>query len=310
MYRLFFFVPLMLVMITITPVLAQDSTSSTAAASVQGEDEVTVKRRVAIGRFTNETRYGQTLLRDSDLDPLGKQAADIMAAYLVQTGVFVVLERTDISEILKEQRVSGESNNLIGADTLVVGSIVEFGRAEEGSRAVFKRERTQKAYAKVAIRLVDVSTGVAFHSATGSGEATTTTKTKLFSGTSARFDQTLTDKALSIAIEDVLEELVNTISAREWRTDVLAIEGGSVFVTGGESQGLKIGDYLVVKRRGTEVKSRQTGATINLPATTVANLIIESQFGEGELQEGSVARLTSGSLENIPLEELYVVLGS
>ena len=310
MYRLFFFVPLMLVMITITPVLAQDSSSSTAAASVQGEDEVTVKRRVAIGRFTNETRYGQTLLRDSDLDPLGKQAADIMAAYLVQTGVFVVLERTDISEILKEQRVSGESNNLIGADTLVVGSIVEFGRAEEGSRAVFKRERTQKAYAKVAIRLVDVSTGVAFHSATGSGEATTTTKTKLFSGTSARFDQTLTDKALSIAIEDVLEELVNTISAREWRTDVLAIEGGSVFVTGGESQGLKIGDYLVVKRRGTEVKSRQTGATINLPATTVANLIIESQFGEGELQEGSVARLTSGSLENIPLEELYVVLGS
>ena len=93
----------MLVMITITPVLAQDSSSSTAAASVQGEDEVTVKRRVAIGRFTNETRYGQTLLRDSDLDPLGKQAADIMAAYLVQTGVFVVLERTDISEILKEQ---------------------------------------------------------------------------------------------------------------------------------------------------------------------------------------------------------------
>lgn len=301
--------------LSIQPANAQEPISSvtpatTTSTASNGVDEVAVKRRVAIGRFTNETRYGQTLLRDSDLDPLGKQAADIMAAYLVQTGAFVVLERTDISEVLKEQQVAGSDNSLIGADTLVVGSIVEFGRADEGSRAVFKRERTQRAYAKVAIRLVDVRTGVAFHSATGSGEATTTTKTKLFSGTSARFDQTLTDKALSIAVEDVLEELINTISEREWRTDILAVEGGSVFITGGQSQGLKVGDQLVVKRLGREVKSRQTGATINLPASTVANLVIESQFGEGELQEGSVTQLTSGTLQDVPLDELYVVLGS
>lgn len=276
-------------------------------ASIEAPAEVSLKRRVAIGRFTNETRYGQTLLRDSDLDPLGKQAADILAAYLVQSGAFIVLERTDVSEVLKEQGVAGGSNALIGADTLIVGSIVEFGRADEGQRQVFKRERTQRAYAKVAIRLVDVRTGVAFHSATGSGEATTTTKTKLFSGTSARFDGTLTDKALSVAIEDVLEELVNTISKREWRTDILAIENGQIFISGGQAQGLRPGDRLIVKRMGQEVLSRQTGATMNLPATTVASLVVESTFGNGELQEGSVTRISEGSLENIPLQELYVV---
>lgn len=270
--------------------------------------EVSLKRRVAIGRFTNETRYGQTLLRDSDLDPLGKQAADILAAYLVQSGAFIVLERTDANEVIKEQGVGGENSGLIGADTLIVGSIVEFGRADEGERAVFKRERTQKAYAKVAIRLIDVRTGVAFHSATGSGEATTTTKTLLLSGTSARYDSTLTDKALSVAIEDVLEELVNTIAAREWRTDILAVENGQVFVSGGESQGLKAGDVLLVKRRGREVQSRQTGAVMNLPSTVVAHLVVESTFGSGELQEGSVTRVTQGALNNIPLEELYVVM--
>lgn len=287
------------------PITAQE-TSPAFSAEVQGD--VALKRRVAIGRFTNETRYGQTLLRDSNLDPLGKQAADILAAYLVQSGAFVVIERTDLSQVLKEQRVSGEDGGLIGADTLIVGSIVEFGRGDEGSRQVFKRERVQRAYAKVAIRLVDVRTGVAFHSATGSGEATTTTQTKLFSGTSARFDQTLTDKALSIAVEDVLEELVNTISAREWRADILAIEDGAVFISGGAAQGLKIGQRLSVMRTGRQVQSRQTGAAINLPSTTVAELVIDSQFGAGELQEGSVTRVIQGSLTDIPLEELYVVV--
>lgn len=287
------------------PISAQEAAPGISA---EAQDDVALKRRVAIGRFTNETRYGQTLLRDSNLDPLGKQAADIMAAYLVQSGAFIVIERTDLSQVLNEQRVSGEDGGLIGADTLIVGSIVEFGRGDEGSRQVFKRERVQKAYAKVAIRLVDVRTGVAFHSATGTGEATTTTQTKLFSGTSAQFDQTLTDKALSIAVEDVLEELVNTISAREWRTDILAVEDGAVFISGGATQGLKVGQRLSVMRTGRQVQSRQTGAAISLPSTNVAELVIDSQFGAGELQEGSVTRVTQGSLTDIPLEELYVVV--
>ncbi|EDL49083.1 CsgG/HfaB family protein [Erythrobacter sp. SD-21] len=296
-----------LAMIAPTAVAQEVSASQQVAAS---GDEIVLKRRVAIGRFTNETRYGQTLLRDSDLDPLGKQAADIMAAYLIDSNAFIVVERTDANEVLKEQGVGGETSGLIGADTIIVGSIVEFGRADEGERAVFKRERTQKAYAKVAIRLVDVRTGVAFHSATGSGEATTTTKTKLFSGTTARYDGTLTDKALSVAIEDVLEDLINSLSAREWRTDILAVEGGEVFIAGGETQGLRPGDTLVVKQRGRSIKSRQTGSTIELPAATVARLTVDSTFGSGELNEGSVTRVTSGSIDGIPLGELFVSVES
>ena len=86
MRKLIFLAPLLLGTMSLTPAIAQERGISSSAASMQSENEVTVKRRVAIGRFTNETRYGQTLLRDSDIDPLGKQAADIMAAYLVQTG--------------------------------------------------------------------------------------------------------------------------------------------------------------------------------------------------------------------------------
>ncbi|AIT82802.1 CsgG/HfaB family protein [Novosphingobium pentaromativorans] len=275
---------------------------------VKQDEPLSLKRKIAIGRFTNETRYGQTLLRDSNLDPLGKQAADILAAYLVQSGDFLVFERGDMTQIASEQeRLGGADEDMVGVDTLIIGSIVEFGRSEDGKRGLFNRERTQRAHAKVAIRLVDVRTGLAFHSATGSGEATTETKTTLGMGSTARFDGSLTDKALSVAIEDVLEELSNTIQAREWRTDILAVENGQVFVSGGPSQGLKAGARLAVMKAGRSVKSRQTGLSLQLPATAVAGLEVVSHFGSGELGEGSIARITSGSLESLDDAELYVV---
>lgn len=283
-----------------TPVFAQGEQATSS-------DQKALKQKVAIGRFTNETRYGQTLLRDSNLDPLGKQAADIMAAYLVQSNAFLVFERTDTSQIEAERARAGDDSSMVGVDTLILGSIVEFGRSEDGERGLFSRERTQRAHAKVAIRLVDVRTGLVFHSATGSGEATTETKTTLGMGSTSRFDGSLTDKALSVAVEDVLEELVKTIQARPWRTDILAIEGDQIYISGGSSQGLQAGDRLAVLRPGRRVESQQTGVPIELPATRVGELEVVSHFGSGELTEGSIARLVSGALDSETVSNLYVV---
>ena len=275
-------------------------------AAVTAAVPKTLKLKLAVGRFSNETRYGQSLLRDSDTDPLGKQAADILSAYLAQTGKFMVFERPDLIKIEREQ-VRGKDNNTIGVDTLIIGSIVEFGRTEDGQRGLFNRERVQKAQAKVAIRLVDVRTGLVFHSATGRGEATTQTKTILGMGSTTRFDGTLTDKALSVAVEDMLEELVNTLSARKWRTDILAVEGAQVFISGGDKQGLRVGDRLRVMRSGKTIRSAQTGFDITLPASDVAQLQIVSLFGDSETDQGAITQLTRGTMTGIPLTELFVV---
>ena len=275
-------------------------------AAVTAAVPKTLKLKLAVGRFSNETRYGQSLLRDSDTDPLGKQAADILSAYLAQTGKFMVFERPDLIKIEREQ-VLGKDNNTIGVDTLIIGSIVEFGRTEDGQRGLFNRERVQKAQAKVAIRLVDVRTGLVFHSATGRGEATTQTKTILGMGSTTRFDGTLTDKALSVAVEDMLEELVNTLSARKWRTDILAVEGAQVFISGGDKQGLRVGDRLRVMRSGKTIRSAQTGFDIALPASDVAQLQIVSLFGDSETDQGAITQLTRGTMTGIPLTELFVV---
>jgi curli biogenesis system outer membrane secretion channel CsgG len=266
-----------------------------------------LKTKIAIGRFSNETRYGASLLRDDNFDPLGKQAADILSAYLVKTGKFLVLERSDLGKIENEQMQAGQPKSVVGADTLIIGSVVEFGRTEDGKRGLLNKERIQRAHAKVAIRLVDVRTGLAYFSATGQGEATTDTKTVLGIGSTSSYDGTLTDKALSVAVEDMLERLVNSLSARKWRTDVLSVDGSQIYISGGQHQGLNVGDKLSVVRPGRIIKSAQTGFDIQLPSTSVGTLQVVSLFGETETNEGAITQLVAGSIAGLDPQSLMVV---
>ncbi len=43
---------------------------------VKKNEPTGLKRKVAIGRFTNETRYGQSFFVDKNSDKIGKQAMD------------------------------------------------------------------------------------------------------------------------------------------------------------------------------------------------------------------------------------------
>ena len=275
------------------------SEASEAQGIVSPESQAATKSfksKVAIGRFSNETRYGKSLLREGEADPLGDQAGDIMAAYLTQADKFLIFERPNISQIEQEQARTG-TQNVVGVDTLILGSIVEFGRTDDGQRGLFNKKKVQRARAKVAVRLVDVRTGLVFHSATGEGEATTETKTILGIGSVNKFDGTLSDKAISVAIEDVIEELVTTIQSRPWKSDILQVRGEQVFIAGGKSQGLKIGDRLAVMLEGETITSDQSGLGITLPAEKLGEIEVVSLFGDSEVNEGAVTRLIMGTLE-------------
>src|SRR5882724_13685730 len=66
----------------------------------------TLKRKVAIGRFTNETRYGKTFLVDANNDPLGKQVSDMLSTRLVASQQFLVFERPDLDKVKAEQSIA------------------------------------------------------------------------------------------------------------------------------------------------------------------------------------------------------------
>ncbi len=115
-------------------------------------------------------------------------------------------------------------------------------------------------------------------------------------GDRATFDSTLNDKALSASVANLLDKLVNQLSDKPWTSGILSVEGENVLISGGERQGLKIGDRLLVMVPGKVIKSPQTGFNIQLPHTQVGELEITGFFGDSETNEGSICRVVEGSL--------------
>lgn len=266
-----------------------------AQAQVAKPDKKTFKRKIAIGRFTNETRYGKTFLRDDDLDPLGKQVTDMLSSRLVESGRFLVFERPDLTKLKAEQEILGDSN-LVGVDTLILGSLTEFGRSTIGKSGFLSATKKQIATATVEVRLVDPRTGHVFFSATGSGEANTESGSVAGFGSKADYDASLNDRAISAAISDMLGDLINKLEERPWRTDILEVEGDKLYISGGSRQGLKVGDELAIMREGKKVRSKQSGFDISLPPSQVGTGKVLAFFGDSEANEGSVVQLTSGTL--------------
>jgi len=285
------------------PKEAQVAAQQQAAAEPSGKR---YKTKIAILRFTNETNYGRSLLNDADLDRIGKQASDMLASRLVQSGKFIVLERPDVQKLEREQMVGGNAAGLVGSDTVISGAVTEFGRSIAGKQGFLSSTKLQVARAKVDIRLVDVRTGHAYFSAQGTGEASTESGEVAGFGSKAGYDATLNDRAIAAAITDVIDRLVSTLSDRPWRTDILRVQNGRVFISGGKTQGVGAGDVLAVMQAGEVVKSKQTGFDVALPPTQVATLKVLSLFGDSETSEGAVCELTSGTVAPALVPELFV----
>jgi len=270
-------------------------------AEVKPEEKI-FKRKVAIGRVSNETRYGRTFWRDDALDPLGKQVSDKLAAELISSKKFLIFERPDLGKLQNEQVIIGESD-LVGVDALIIGSLTEFARNTTGETGFLSKTKIQTARAVVDIRLVDSLTGYAFFSATGTGEAQMESGEIAGFGSKADYDATLNDKAIAAAVADVIDELVSKLEERPWRTEILQLESGQVFISGGERMGIEIGDQLTVMQRGKVVDSSK--GKIELPSTPVGEIKVISYFGDSELNEGSVATILSGNIVG-GSDDLYV----
>ena len=218
------------------------------------DDGMVLKRKVAIGRFSNETQYAKGIFYDKENDPMGKQALDILSAKLASSGKFLLLERSDLATLLEECQKNGGGSSTIGADYMIIGSITEYGRKNTGKNGVFTSQKTQTVEAAVAIRLVDVSTGLIIYSDEAKGSAELTTKTTMGIGGQASYDATLSDKAISEAINQLVENIINKCTNSPWKTYFLSYDSDAILIAGGNSQGIKTGMVFNVKTQGKKVK--------------------------------------------------------
>ena len=262
-----------------------------------------IKRKVAIGRFSNETQYAKGIFYDKENDPMGKQALDILSAKLAASGKFLLLERSDIASLLEEAKKSDNSLATIGADYMIIGSITEFGRKNTGKSGVFTNVKTQTVEAAVAIRLVDVATGLIIYSDEGKGSAELTTKTTMGVGGQASYDATLSDKAISEAIGQLVENIINKCTDKPWRTFFLSYDSDAKLIAGGASQGIKAGDVFAVKTKGKKVKNPQTGVMIELPGKQIGTVTVSATGGDTPETEYSFVSF-SGNGTTVNVEKL------
>lgn len=292
---------------TLTLVLSLMLCSHVGLAT-EGSDntaQLQLKRKVAIARFTNETQSGNTFLVSASGDRLGKQASDILSARLADTNKFMLFERLDSDKTTAEQMLAGLSKEGVSVDYIILGSVSEFGRSTESESGVFSRTKTQKAFAKVNVRLVEVETGRIIFAAEGAGEASSSASKTLGVGNSAGFDQSLTDLAISAAISEVTSNLVENMTAKPWRSYILAYEDNLYVLAGGPSQGLTEGVTLTIYAKGKTIKNPQTGMEIALPGKRVGLLKITFSYGDDEFSEVSFAELIEGEISDA-LDSYYL----
>lgn len=179
------------------------------------------KNPISVGKFDNRSTFLRGLFSDG-VDRLGSQAKTILVTHLQQSNRFVVLERENMSEIQQEAKLRNKEQNLKGAQFVLTGDITEFGRKETGDQQLFGilgRGKTQVAYSKVSINVVNVLTSEVIFSVQGAGEYALSNREIIGFGGTAGYDSTLNGKVLDLAIREAVNRLVEGVERGAWKPE-------------------------------------------------------------------------------------------
>ncbi len=177
------------------------------------------KSTLMVGKFDNRSSYMRGLFSDG-VDRLGGQGKTILITHLQQTGRFSVVDRDNLEESAREAGIKQQPQKLKGADYVITGDITEFGRKEVGDIELFGilgSGKTQVAYAKVALDVVDVLTSQVVFSTQGAGQYALDTREALGFGSAASYDSTLNGKVLDLAIREAVNRLVEGVEQGKWQ---------------------------------------------------------------------------------------------
>jgi len=215
----------LLVMIPIMFLASCATETSTTIAPKQVTSAATPysgpKNPISVGKFDNRSTFLRGLFSDG-VDRLGSQAKTILVTHSQQSNRFVVLDRENMTEIQQEAKLRNKDQALKGAQFVLTGDVTEFGRKETGDQQLFGilgRGKTQVAYSKVSINVVNVLTSEVVFSVQGAGEYALSNREIIGFGGTASYDSTLNGKVLDLAIREAVNRLVEGIERGAWKPE-------------------------------------------------------------------------------------------
>lgn len=177
------------------------------------------KSQLAVGKLQNRSAFHNGVF-SSGPDRLGSQAKTILTTHLQQSNRFIVLDRENMTEIAQEAGFTGAKQSIKGANFVITGDVSEFGRKEVGDKQLFGilgKGKSQIAYAKVNLNIVDVTSSEVVYSVQGAGEYSLSNREVVGFGGTAGYDSTLNGKVLDLAIREAVNNLVSGIEKGDWK---------------------------------------------------------------------------------------------
>src|SRR5438045_4500828 len=156
------------------------------------------KKRIGIVDFDDASHHGYW---GSTRNALAESARDAATEALVKSGAFVVIEREQLAEVLKEQglgmtgtisaQTAAKAGKLLGLQALVTGKITDFDADNKTSGfGGYYQQHTKTFHARVSLRMVDATTGEIWVAESGEG-ASNQSSTMVMGGGEMSEDQTL-----------------------------------------------------------------------------------------------------------------------
>ena len=240
------------------------------------------KRRIAVTDIELKVGSGEVDASSNGMvappPDFGQGLTEMLMTALSKSNRFILLERSDkgLQDIQKEQSQGGvtessraQSNNLMGAEILIRGSLTEFNseQSKQGSKGILSdlgvSQASSSATVGIDIRIFDVSTGEIIDSEKADGKASAKgidleiLKNDL-NLSSSSFQSSSLGKATRQAIEKAVFFICSKLDKRPWQAriaDVIEDEKDKkeLYLNVGALAGIKVGDEFEVFHPGRKI---------------------------------------------------------
>lgn len=280
--------------------------SQQALAGSSGDKKL--KKRLAVFTFADKTDHSWRWWGSKSV---GEGMADMLITELVKSGDYIVIERTELDQLLQEQNLAragivtpesaAQAGKVLGVELAVIGSVTEFGRAKGGVGGSLKGislgVKSNSATVAVDVRIVNTTTGEIL-------AAESVRKSKSKKGLSFRkgrtsfnnqnqFDNSIIGKATRDAIKDVVKLIGKHSPAVRWQAKVVKGDANSVIINAGAAVGVDVGERFLVVKPGEALIDPDTGLSLGSEEEVIGEIeVVSNSIGNGK---ASRCKVISGS---------------
>jgi hypothetical protein len=235
------------------PVVQEQEVKETPPVAIRSIKHPYLKRKIAILPFEDRTKFTFEKFGEIVADRLARKMEDEVFTSLVidREMVRLALARSGLtSQDLNNPSKTIVLNKTLGVQGVIVGAV--YGPFVTTTTPA-EYEKFSMAIVRVVVKLIDTAQGSIVKEFVAANPLAGTEEFGVQSEERAKY------RAVDLAIDQILAQVVNEIQGMDWLTRIALVEGNTVYLNAGNRTGLKKGDLLEVYPAGDPGGTRPMG---------------------------------------------------